>query len=86
MSDEVEVDTGMAVAEDEMDKKGCEWGENGLLTDQMTVTLTDKDPTWLMPCKGENKEISVSELGSSPTGSFQSLQSSQSSEGVIVHP
>ena len=81
MSGEAEVDTGMAVVEDkQMDKKGGELGENGLLTDQMTVGVTDKDPTWLTPCKGENKEIRVSELGSSPTGSFQSLQSSQSSE------
>ena len=46
----------------------------------MTVMMTDKDPAWLTPCKGENKEVSVSELGSSPTGSFQSIQSSQSSE------
>ena len=57
MSGEVEVDTGMAVVEDkQIDKKGGELGENGLLTDQMTVTMTDKDPTCLMPCKGENKE------------------------------
>ena len=34
-----------------------------------------------MPYKGENKEASLSELGSSPMGSFQSLRSSQSSEG-----
>ena len=47
----------------------------------MTVTMTDKSPAWSTPCKGENKEASLSELGSSPTGNFQSLQSSQSSEG-----
>ena len=47
----------------------------------MTVTMTDKSPAWSTPCKGENKEASLSELGSSPTGSFQSLQSSQSSKG-----
>ena len=47
----------------------------------MAVTMTDKDPNWSTPCKGESKEVSLSELGSSPTGSFQSLQSSQSSEG-----
>ena len=46
----------------------------------MTVMMTDKDPAWSTPCKGERKEVSVSELGSSPIGSFQSLQSSQSSE------
>ena len=82
MSDEAEIDTRMVVVEDkEMDKKGGELGENGLLTDQMTVMMTDQDPTWSTPCKGESKAVSLSELGSSPTGSFQSLQSSQSSEG-----
>ena len=43
--------------------------------------MTDKVPAWLTPCKGESKEVSLSELGGSPTGSFQWLQSSQSSEG-----
>ena len=63
MSDEAEVDTGMVVAEDkQMDKKGGELGENGSLAGQMTVMMTDRD-----------KELSLSELGSSPTGSFQSL-------------
>ena len=36
-----------------------------------------------------NKEVGLSELGSSPTGSFQSLQSSQSSErgsGTSMNP
>ena len=64
-----------------MDKKGGELVECGLLAGQMTVTMTDKVPTLSTPCKGENKELNLSELGSSPTGSFQSLQSSQSSEG-----
>ena len=82
MSDEAEIDTRMVVAEDkQMDKKGGELGENGSLTGQMTVIMTDKDPTWSTPCKGESKEVNLSELGSSLTGSFQSLKSSQSSEG-----
>ena len=77
----MEIDTRMVVAEDkEMDQKGNVLGEGGL-TDQMTVTMTDKDPAWSTPCKGKNKEVSVSELGSSPIGSFQSIPSSQSSEG-----
>ena len=77
----MEMDARMAVTEDkEMNQKGTELREGGL-TDQMTVTVTDKDPAWSTPCKGENKEVGLSELGSSPTGSFQSLQSSQSSEG-----
>ena len=85
MSDGTEIDARMVVVEDEeMDQKGSELGEGGLtdqITDQMTVTMTDKGPAWSTPCKGENKEVSLNELGSSPTGSFQSLQSSQSSEG-----
>ena len=82
MSDEAEIDTRMVVAEDkQMNKKGAELGENGLLTGQMTVIMTDKDPTWSTPCIGESKGVNLSELGNSPTGSFQSLQNSQSSEG-----
>ena len=82
MSNEAEIDTRMVVTEDkEMDKNGGELGENVLLTDQITVMMTDKVPTWSTLCKGESKEASLSELGSSPTGNFQSLQSSQSSEG-----
>ena len=81
MSDGTEIDARMVVTEDkEMDQKGSELTEGGL-TDQMTVMMTDKDPAWSTPCKGKSKEVSLSELGSSPTGSFQSLQSSQSSEG-----
>ena len=81
MSERTEIDARMAVTEDkEMDQKVSELREGGL-TDQMTVTMNDKDPVGSTPCKGENKEVGLSELGSSPTGSFQSLQSSQSSEG-----
>ena len=76
------VDTGVVVAEDkQMDKKGGELGESGLLACQTAVMMTDKVPTLSTSCKGENKELNLSELGSSPTCSFQSLQSSQSSEG-----
>ena len=57
------------------------WGKVGWLTGQMTVMMTDKVPTLSTPCKGENKELNLSELGSSPMGSFQSLQGGQSSEG-----
>ena len=81
MSERTEIDARMAVTEDkEMDQKGSELREGGL-TDQITVMMTDKNPAWSIPCKGENKEVGLSKLGSSPTGSFQSLQSSQSSEG-----
>ena len=82
MSDDAHVDTGVVVAEDkQMNKKGGELEESGFLACQMTVMMTDKVLTLSTPCKGENKELNLSELGSSPTGSFQSLQSSQSSEG-----
>ena len=82
MSDDADVDMGVVVAQDkQMDKKGGELEENGFLACQMTVMMTDKVPTLSTPCKGGNKELNLSELGSSPTGVFQSLQSSQSSEG-----
>ena len=81
----MEIDARMTATEDKvMDQKGSELrgGElMGQIANQMTVTMTNKSPTWSTPCKGENKETCLSELGSSPTGSFQSLQSSQSSEG-----
>ena len=82
MSDTSDVDTGVVVAEDkQMDKKGGKLEESGLLAGQTTVMMTHKVPTLSTPCKGENKELNLSDLGSSSTGSFQSLQSSQSSEG-----
>ena len=81
MSDGMEIDARMMVTKDEeMDPKGSELRECGL-TNQMTVMMTDKGPVWSTPCKGENKEVSLSELGSTPTGSVESLQNSQSSEG-----
>ena len=85
----MEIDARMAMTEDkEMDQKGSELIEGGMI-DQMIVTMTDKSPAWSTPCKGENKEASLSELGSSPTGSFQSLQGNQSSEegsGTSMNP
>ena len=79
MSDKAEVDTGMVVVAEhkQMDKKGGDLGESGSLSGQMTVMMTDEVPTLSTLCKGENKELNFSELGSSPTVSFQSLQSSQ---------
>ena len=85
MSEGMEIDARMTVTEEkEMDQKGSELREGeltGQIANQMTVTMTDKSLAWSTPCKGENKETSLSELGSLPMGSFQSLQSSQSSEG-----
>ena len=83
MSGKTEVDLEMVIPEDkQMNKEKSEMGESGFLTCQMTVMMTEnKISTISTPSKGENKELNLSELGSSPTGSFQSLQSSQSSEG-----
>ena len=78
MSDNADVDTGLVVAEDkQMNREESELEESGFLAWQMTVMMTDKIPTMSTPSKRENKELNLSELGSSPTGSFQSLQSSQ---------
>ena len=82
MSDNTDVDTGLVVAENkEMNRKESELEESGFLACQLTVMITDKISTISTPSKRKNKELNLSELGSSPTGSFQSLQSSQSSEG-----
>ena len=83
MSGKTEVDLEMVIPEDEqMNKEKSEMGESGFLVCQMTVMMTeDKICTISTPSKGENKNLNMSELGSSHTGSFQSLQSSQSSEG-----
>ena len=83
MSGKTEADLEMVIPEDEqMNKEKSEMGESGLLACQMTVMMTeDKISTISKPSKWENKELNLSELGSSPTGSFQLLQSSQSSEG-----
>ena len=53
----MEIDARMVVEEDkEMNQKGSELREGGL-TDQITVTITDKGPTLSTPCKGEIKEV-----------------------------
>ena len=53
----------------------------------MTVMMTeDQISTMSKLTKRENKELNFSQLGSLPTGSFQLLQSSQSSEGGSSSP
>ena len=83
MGGKTEVDLEVVIPEDkQMNKEKNEMGESGFLVCQMTVMMTkDKISTMSTPRKETNKELNLSELGSSPTGSFQSLQSSQSSEG-----
>ena len=57
-----------------MNKEKRETGESGFLACQTTVIMTeDKISTMSTPSKRENKKVNLSELGSSPTGSFQSL-------------
>ena len=52
MSERTEIDARMAMAEDkEIDWKASELREGGM-TDQMTVTMTDKSPALSTPCKG----------------------------------
>ena len=83
MSEEADVDPGLMVAKDEqMNEQKRESEKGSLIENQTTVMMTGKDITGVMTLskeKGE-KELSLSELGKSPIGSFQLLQSSQSSE------
>ena len=71
------------VAEDKQvnrEKRKLEKGS--FVESQMAVTVTgDKVSEVMTPSKEKReKELSLGELGSSPLGSFQSLQSSQISE------
>ena len=73
---------GLTQEDKQMNKKKSEMEESGFLACQMTVMMTeDKISTMSTPSKEKIRELNLSELGSSPAGSFQSLQSSQSSEG-----
>ena len=86
MSDGMEIDARMVLPENrEMDQKGIELKEGGL-TDQMTVTMTDKGPAWSTPCKGESKEVSLSELGSSPKVVFNHYKVVRVVKEVLAHP
>ena len=83
MNGEKDVNTGLIMIEDEQiteekgkQEKGCHLGK------QSAVIMTDEEFVRVAtPDKGIGKEGSgLSELSSSPLGSFQSLKSSQSSE------
>ena len=67
MSGKTEVDLEVVIPEDkQMNKEKSEMGESGFLACQMTVMMTeDKIATMSTPSKGENKELNLSELGSS---------------------
>ena len=79
MNGKTEVDLEVVIPEDkQMNKKKNETEESGFLACQTKVMMTeDKISTTSTPSKEKNKELDLSELGSSPAGSFQSLQSSQ---------
>ena len=89
MSEGIEIDLRMVVTEDkEMDQKGSELREVGLtdqITNQMTVMMTEKSPAWSTPCKGENKEASLSELGSSPKVVFNHYKVVRVVREVVAH-
>ena len=78
-----EVDTGLMATEDEQmneEKRESEMGS--LIEKQTTVMMTGEEIVRVVtPSKGKGEEkLGLSELGSSPLGSFQSPDSSQSSE------
>ena len=83
MKEGAEVYTGLVVVEEEWeDEEKGELTKGGLLEEQSTVTMTDKETVMITtPVKEIGKEGSgLSEFGSSPLVSFQAIQSSQSSE------
>ena len=89
MSDDADVGTGLVVTEDEqMNEEKRDSEKGSLLERQMTVIVTDGEMIRVAtPAKERGKEESVlSELSSSPLGSYQSIQSSQSSEGDKMIP
>ena len=83
MNEETDVDTELMMIEDEqMTEKESGQEKSSPSRQQLTVIMTGEKPVRIaMPEKEIGKEESgLSELGSSPLGSFQSLHSSQSSE------
>ena len=88
MNGEKDVNTGLMMIEDEQitEEKG-EQEKGSPSGKQSAVIMTDEEFVRVAtPDKEIGKEGSgLSELGSSPLGSFQLLQSSQSSEGHKMH-
>ena len=83
MNEETDVDAGLMTIKDEQitEEKG-DWEKSSPLGKQSIVIMTGEELVRVATPEREiEKEGSgFSELGSSPLGSFQSLQSSQSSE------
>ena len=83
MNEGAEVDTGLVVVKEEWeDEEKGELTKGGLLEEQSTATITAEETLMITtPDREIGKEGSgLSEFGNSPLGSFQSIQSSQSSE------
>ena len=73
MSEEADVDSGLMVTEDEqMNEEKRESGRGSFLESQMTVMMTDNKSTGVITPSKEKREekTKISELGSSPLGSF----------------
>ena len=84
MNGETNLNTGlMTIDEEQITEKENSQEKNSPLRKQLTVIMTDEEFVRVAtPDKEMGKEGSgLSELGSSPLGSFQLLQRSQSSEG-----
>ena len=92
MNGETDVNTGLMMVEDEQITKEKKQEKGSPLGKQSAVIMTDEELVRVATPDIEiGKEGSgLSELGSSPLGSFESLQSSHSSEGdkmiSYVHP
>ena len=83
LNEGAEIDTGLVVVKEEQeDEEKGEPKEGGLLEEQSTVTMTDEETVRITtPDREIGKEgLGLSEFGRSPLGSFQLIQSSQSSE------
>ena len=83
MSEEAAVDIGLMVTEDgQMNEDNGELEIGSLVEKQTTVMMSGEEMVKVLtPSKGKGEEqSSLGELGSSPLGSFWSLDSSQSSE------
>ena len=73
MSEEADVNSGLMVAEDkQMNREKRKLEKGSFLESQMTVKMTgDKVSEVMTPSKEKGeKKLSLSELGSSPLGSF----------------
>ena len=80
MNEGADVDTGLMVIKDEWEnEEQRELAKGGLLEEQSTVTVTGEESVRITtPDREMGKEGSgLSEVGSSPLGSFQSIQSSE---------